>query len=115
MTETTVRVKADAHAPRISRSHLNDIKDELGGRFDDVALVVSELVTNSVRYGAGDVTVSVRRQPQKIRVEVADDGPGFSYDVPRGEGLGLKIIERLAEDWGIRVDGGCVVWAELST
>jgi anti-sigma regulatory factor (Ser/Thr protein kinase) len=115
MTETTVRVKADAQAPRISRSHLNDIKEELGGRFDDVALVVSELVTNSVRHGSGDVTVSIRRQPEKIRVEVHDDGPGFGADSPRGEGLGLNIIERLVDDWGIRVDDGCSVWAELST
>lgn len=114
-TETTLRVQADVQAPRISRSHLNSMKEELGGRFDDVVLVVSELVTNSVRHAGSDVLVRVHRQPDKIRIEVADAGPGFSSDTPRGEGMGLRIVEQIADDWGIKLDDGCLVWAELST
>lgn len=114
MTETTLRVKADAKAPLISRSKLQEIRDDIGDRFDDVVLVVSELTSNSVRHGKGDIEVAIRRGPNNIRIEVRDSGDCFSKDSPRGNGLGLKIIERIVDDWGIKVDGGCVVWAELS-
>jgi anti-sigma regulatory factor (Ser/Thr protein kinase) len=113
MIETTLQVKADATAPRISRTHLNEIRDDLGNRFEDVELVVSELVTNSVRHAEGDIQVVVRRLPGKIRIEVTDQGPGFTSDTPRGEGMGLNIVERIADNWGIEIEGGCRVWVEL--
>lgn len=114
MTETTLRVKADAQAPRISRSKISEIRDEIGARFDDVVLVVSELVTNSVRHGRGDIEVAIRRLPEKIRIEVTDSGDGFSTKSPRGDGMGLNIIERISDEWGVRLDGNCTVWADLS-
>lgn len=92
----------------------------MGARYDDVALVVSELVSNSVRHAGAeansasiDVYVTVRAG--KIRVEVADEGPGFAIDDARGEGMGLTIVERLADEWGMGPGRQkFVVWAELS-
>lgn len=113
MTETTYRVEANNRAPRISRSYLREIREELEPRFDDVALVVTELVTNSVRHSRDEITLTVISEPESIRVEVMDWGPGFGRDTPRGDGLGLKIVEKIANDWGVRLDGVCTVWVEI--
>lgn len=90
----------------------------------DVALVVSELMTNALLYGSlRDRLVRVRlvTSPTALRVEVSD---------PRGErlpcvrdvtgedqfGRGLLLVEALADDWGVgpRADVGKTVWAEWS-
>lgn len=118
MDEVTLQVQAGINAPGLSRSHLKDMKPALGARFEDVLLVVSELVSNSVRHGVSDdidVRVATSRDG-RIRVEVTDDGPGFSIDDPRGEGLGLSIVEKISDRWGMQ-DGKqkFTVWAELTS
>lgn len=104
-------------APRLTRTHLKTIRQVLEPRFNDIALVVSELVSNSVRHTSveGDVRVSVEVEADKVRLEVTDSGPCFGRDNPRGEGMGLNIVESLSDRWGIVSNGGCTVWAELST
>lgn len=117
MDEVTLQVEANVDAPGVSRSHLKSMKPTLEPRYDDVVLVVSELVTNSVRHGSSNgIGVKVTARPERIRVEVTDEGPGFSVDDPRGDGLGLTIVDRLADRWGMQ-DGKqkFTVWAELST
>lgn len=112
--EITLKVAANEAAPSRSRSHLEEIKRFLEPRYEDVALVVSELVTNSVKHGSpGDIQVMVKTTDDSIRLEVRDSGTGFDTSTPRGEGMGLKIIEALADDWGISRDGEFVVWVEL--
>lgn len=117
MDEVSLQVEPNLDAPSLSRSRLASMRSKLEPRYEDVVLVVSELVTNSVRHGSStgiDVKVTARRG--RIRVEVADDGPGFSIDDPRGEGLGLAIVEKLAERWGMNDENSkFIVWAELST
>lgn len=115
-----MKVKITKDAPSISRAHLNDFKPELGPRYDDVLLLVSELVTNSVRHSNGDdrteeeVVVRVAKQGSVVRLEVSDPGPCFDEDADRGSGLGLRIVERIADRWGIDKEGRCTVWAEVS-
>ena len=112
--EMTLKVAANEAAPSRSRSHLEELKRFLEPRYDDVALVISELVTNSVKHGAtGDIRVMVRTTDESIRLEVRDSGTGFDTTTPRGEGMGLKIIEALADDWGISRDEEFAVWVEL--
>lgn len=120
MDEVTLQVDPDVGAPRLSRSRLEPIRAALGKRYDDVVLVVSELVSNSVRHSGADpnsdeIDVKVSVRAGYIRVEVGDSGPGFSVDAPRGDGMGLAIVEKLADRWGM-ADGRhrFVVWAELS-
>jgi len=121
MDEVTLQVDSDVSAPRLSRSRLESIRSALGKRYDDVVLIVSELVSNSVRHSGADpqsdgIGVKVSVRAGEIRVEVTDSGPGFSIDDPRGEGMGLAIVEKLADRWGM-ADGRhrFVVWAELSS
>ena len=111
----TLQVESNKSAPAVSRSHLTWMRSELGTRFDDVLLVVSELVSNSVRHSQSrDIDVKVEALDGHIRVEVSDDGPGFSPNQPRGEGLGLGIVEKLAERWGLSAGDRFTVWAELA-
>lgn len=116
MEEIALQVEANAHAPRVSRSYLSGMQSSLGPRFNDVALVLSELVTNSVLYGTGtdDVDVVVDATQGRIRLEVTDEGPCFDKDDPRGDGMGLHIVDQIADDWGVQKDHRCTVWVEIS-
>jgi anti-sigma regulatory factor (Ser/Thr protein kinase) len=89
----------------------------------DVELLVSEVVTNSVRHArTHDVVLGVERDDDRVMVRCYDDGPGFSgaRRAPShfGEGgFGLMLVDRLADRWGIdrRVPGpGCCVWFEVA-
>lgn len=114
MREMTLQVESDIQAPRKSRSKLNALRDQLEPRFEDVLLVVSELVSNSVRHGACDaVDVKVEAVDDYVRVEVTDDGEGFELEAPRGEGLGLFLVDQLSRSWGVVNDGRFTVWAEI--
>jgi anti-sigma regulatory factor (Ser/Thr protein kinase) len=90
--------------------------------FETLRLLVSELVTNSVRYGAGedskDLELSVRATRERIWVEVSDNGPGFTpapreEDADQGSGWGLHLVELLSDDWGTESNGWMRVWFEL--
>lgn len=117
MEEVSLQVESNIDAPGLSRSHLRSMKSILEPRFDDVVLLVSELVSNSVRHGASNgIDIKVTTRAGQIRVEVTDGGPGFSATDPRGDGLGLAIVEKLADRWGMKDEPQkFTVWAELST
>lgn len=116
MDEVTLRIASDMNAPGLTRSRLKTFEAKLEPRYDDVVLVVSELVTNAVRYGSSDgIDLKVAKRDGRIRVQVTDHGDGFSIADPRGDGLGLNIVERLADSWGIKSGKHTfTVWAELS-
>jgi len=91
------------------------MKPDLEPRYEDVLLVVSELMSNSVRHSeSAEIDLKVEAQDGQIRIEVSDDGPGFTHETPRGEGMGLTIVEKLSERWGLVSGVRFTVWAELT-
>jgi two-component sensor histidine kinase len=62
-----------------------------------LGFIVNELVTNSIKYGRGKITVRLELVPEGHSLSVSDDGPGlpenFASSGPRG--LGMKIIQSL--------------------
>ena len=90
--------------------------------FETLRLLVSELVTNSVRHGQAEnseeIELAVRASRETIRVEVADGGLGFEAS-PRadeqeeGSAWGLHLVETLSDRWGIERDGHMRIWFEL--
>ncbi|KPI27233.1 serine phosphatase [Actinobacteria bacterium OK074] len=85
---------------------------------DSVELLVSEVVTNAVRYATRPVTLRLLRT-DVLRCEVGDDVP----QLPRLRqaraddegGRGLYLVNRLARRWGAtRLSTGKVVWFELN-
>lgn len=115
MRSLDFELKTDETAPRLSRMKVEEVGELIGARSPDVKLVLSELVTNSVRHaGVSDnVRVKVKVSDDKIRLEVIDQGPGFESLPASRDGMGLTIVERLARDWGVKVDGVFTVWVEL--
>lgn len=101
--------------------------DQLVGRLaeeqlGDVRLLVSELVTNSLRHGelgADDhIRLGVSVTDAVVRVEVADPGKGFAFegradDPDTVEGWGLYLVATLADRWGVDHDEASRVWFEL--
>jgi serine/threonine-protein kinase RsbW len=96
-------------------SRLRPLSEEVLG---DLKLAVTEACTNSVRHGyangEGTVEILYELQPDRLVVEVADDGPGFDAagDEPSEEnlaegGLGIAIIKAVSDEFeaGEREDG----------
>lgn len=91
------------------------MRESLEPCYEDVLLLVSELVSNSVRHSfSEEIDIHIRANGERIRVEVSDDGPGFNEEAPRGDGLGLTIVEKLSDRWGLTSGERFTVWAELS-
>ncbi|MFI9030568.1 SpoIIE family protein phosphatase [Streptomyces sp. NPDC053560] len=85
---------------------------------DQVELLVSEVVTNAVRYAERPITLRLLRT-DVLRCEVGDDVPQLPrlrQARPSDEGgRGLYLVNRLARRWGAtRLSTGKVVWFELS-
>jgi anti-sigma regulatory factor (Ser/Thr protein kinase) len=88
----------------------------------DVRLLVSELVTNSVRHSGAtardSVGLDVAVDATTIRVEVSDPGGGFE-STPRDAsrttpgGWGLYLVDRLADRWGVARNQFTRVWFEI--
>ncbi|HEU0132708.1 MAG TPA: ATP-binding protein [Mycobacteriales bacterium] len=116
-TTLPAEVTAPAEARAFAREAVE--RGRAAVHLDDVALVVSELVTNAVLHGVGDVVLDVTVDDRAVRVEVADAAPTLAPPreaAPDGEsGRGLLLVSRLARRWGVRPEGrGKVVWADLA-
>ena len=80
-------------------------------------LMVSEIVTNAVRYARGDLDIQLARG-ETLVLEVADDDerlPHLTPIAPDDEhGRGLTLVDAIAGSWGARsIASGKVVWCEL--
>ena len=88
---------------------------------DSVALMVSELATNACKHANTDFVVAIEQVGQRIRVEVTDGGAGQpqprSPSTDELSGRGLRIVEALADDWGvIPAEGaGKTVWFSVTS
>ncbi|MGW6741168.1 SpoIIE family protein phosphatase [Streptomyces sp. NPDC055025] len=108
---------APGRARRLARRAL--ARWDLEELSDSVELLISEVVTNAVRYAERPVTLRLLRT-DVLRCEVGDDSP----QLPRQRrardtdesGRGLFLVNRLARRWGAtRLSTGKVVWFELPT
>jgi len=118
-------VALDARAPGAARAFVIEcLERRVVASVREIAqLVVSELVTNSLRHGGarmGEVIVSVELMPELVRVAVHDSGSDGVIaaqppDLDTGGGFGLNLVQMLSERWGVEwlAAGGTQVWAQL--
>ena len=120
-----IELELPAHPAMVGTAR--DATRELRGSLDAetleaVQLVVSELVTNAIRHSgvAAEDTILLRVAVlgDSVLTEVSDTGSGFrapSLHTPGGiaGGLGLFLVDHLADRWGVSTEDGTRVWAEI--
>ncbi|OLR94696.1 hypothetical protein BJP25_10275 [Actinokineospora bangkokensis] len=95
------------------------------GPAGDIVLAVSELVTNAVEHGCGEVDVQVTQVGDRVRLRVGDRSAGVpvrrSPSLLSERSRGLVIVEALSTGWGYEgldggpgTEGGKWVWAEFA-
>jgi anti-sigma regulatory factor (Ser/Thr protein kinase) len=121
-TAVALIVAADPEGPAAAR---NAVGAGLAGHvaddvLRDVRLLVSELVTNSVRHAGlatdGVVRIGAEVTGGILRLEVDDAGTAgtVASHPPTSEGgYGLQLVEALAHRWGVTRQGFTRVWVEL--
>lgn len=104
---------AEPEAVTAFRHHAAAFAAEQGAGPDlvqDIALAVSEAVTNAVKYAhapapGSSVTLSASAEDGWLTLRVRDRGTGFGAGSSDGLGLGLTIIARLCDDLNIVQEG----------
>ncbi|MCW2586870.1 MAG: hypothetical protein JWN55_2386 [Frankiales bacterium] len=116
--DLAVGSEADA-VPQARRLVVDALGENSAVSVDEVALVVTELVTNAVLHGRGAVRLRLLDGDAGVRVEVQDASselpvlPRHSTDAMTGRGLAL--VARIASAWGVdpAPGGGKTVWAQV--
>jgi anti-sigma regulatory factor (Ser/Thr protein kinase) len=87
---------------------------------EDLQLVVSELITNSVKFGPQrPITLALQIGTEGlVRGEVIDQGDGeramieMNPEPTLAGGWGLHLVDRVSHAWGVR-EGSTHVWFEV--
>ncbi len=106
-----------------ARAALEPLARDIGpDGFEELRLLVSELVTNAFEHGGAGPSDQIRLEVAVsaggVRAEIADRGPGFKPGPSRhspqdgDRGWGLVMVENVAARWGTK-QGGRRVWFEL--
>jgi anti-sigma regulatory factor (Ser/Thr protein kinase) len=120
-----VMIALDVRAPGAARDVVVECLERrvVASAVESAKLLVSELVTNSLRHSAGamdEVLVSVELMPAWFRVGVQDSGSDAVIGaqpagMDTGGGFGLNLVGMLSERWGVErlSEGGTQVWAQI--
>ena len=123
-THIDSRLTSNSEAISAARHSLDEFKGLLPPeKLEDVRLVVSELVTNSVRHARlspdDQISLTVTVSAGSVCGSVCDPGPGFevpSEPGPRSDlsgGWGLPIVETISDRWGVERNRHTCVWFEI--
>jgi two-component sensor histidine kinase len=112
----TVTLPRDPGAPRRARALLREHARVLDSeRLDSAVLLISELVTNAVLHGSGEIRLTIDVHGDDARFAVADEGGGTPAvrETPGPEGgWGLRLVGQLASRWGV-LEPRTQVWFEI--
>ena len=119
----TRNLDAEPRAPALARRALDPLAPDIGeDALDRLQLLVTELVTNSLRHGSlrdeDLILLDVYLNGETVYTEVHDDGVGFTPAAPnldpvRASGWGLWLLDHLTTRWGIENQAGTTAWFEM--
>lgn len=119
MSHLALELPRSNRAPEIARRWFaGSFGQELDSRTREKAkLLISELVTNAVVHGRGRIEIRATLIPDRLLVDVIDEGPGFTptireRDPETAGGDGFRIVDAEARRWGVR-SAAADVWFEL--
>jgi anti-sigma regulatory factor (Ser/Thr protein kinase) len=124
MGDRVVDLPATAAAAGLARRELAatpGITGELGYK---ALLMTSELIAVYVQAVEPDprlrLALAIRVTPESVRIEVGGPEPDVSPDTllhssetPSLGGMGLRIVDRMADAWGVSEDHDTSMWFEL--
>ncbi len=124
LAEIDLRLPPEPEVVTTARHALGQLTNLLPPeKLEDVRLVVSELVTNSILHAGlsadDQISLTVTVSDGAVRGSVCDPGPGFgmpSEPGPRSDlsgGWGLPIVETISDRWGIEGNRHACVWFEI--
>ena len=120
MLSLTLELERDQAAPARARTMIRGLRPLLGAeRTEDATLLVSELVTNAVKYGSGPVQLHVEAgDDRRGRFTISDAGGGETPALRETGGTapggyGLHLVDRIADEWGVQ-HASMHVWFDLS-
>jgi anti-sigma regulatory factor (Ser/Thr protein kinase) len=113
------RLEPELSSVRLARSLIRDPLKRWGleDLIDSSELLVSELVTNAIKYANGEVMLRLILEPDTLVCEVHDSSPALprvlQVDKDAENGRGLHVVSQVASRWGVRrTSGGKVVWCQ---
>src|SRR4051794_40094958 len=116
----TFTLQRDPTEVRQARQHVARACDGLMHDLVEIAqLLATELVTNALDHGAGEITLGITRSDHDLRIDVGDEGPGWPRaTTPRPDqtrGRGMLLVESMAAAWGVEppAEKGKRVWFRL--
>jgi anti-sigma regulatory factor (Ser/Thr protein kinase) len=120
-THTLVELPHVASAVPLARRVLREELTAMNLPEDTVStseLLVSELVTNAVKYGKPPIWLLIELRPGLVHASVSDTSvvlPHRQQVDPGSEGgRGLVVLDALAGSWGaVAVDSGKYLWFDL--
>ena len=122
--ERVVELPATAAAAGLARRELAATPGVTGELGDKALLMASELIAVYVQHLDPDptrrLTLLVRVSAERVRIEVGGPEPDVSPDAllrssetPSLGGMGLRIVDRMADAWGVSDDHDTSIWFEL--
>src|SRR3954447_20191686 len=104
---------------RLAPTGVGELREVGDDTMADLKLALTEAVSNSVRHaygpdGDGSVDVRYELHPDRLGIEVIDDGEGFDPDAPASAeseeltegGLGIAIIKSIADEFELQSSPG---------
>jgi anti-sigma regulatory factor (Ser/Thr protein kinase) len=125
MDERVIDLPATAAAAGLARRELAATPGLAGELGYKALLMASELIAVYVQdiepSPRTRLVLAIRITPERVRIEVGGPEPDVSPDAllhssetPSLGGMGLRIVDRMADAWGVSGDHDTSIWFELN-
>ncbi len=119
--QARLEIMRDPTAAAYARQRVGEFCAEMPSDLQETArLLTSELVTNALQHGYGNIEMRLSVDPEALCVEVSDESPDPPQPMEASpgslSGRGVMLVEALASNWGVteHAGDGKAVWFYLA-